>query len=328
MAVWVLGQLPSADLQEHSSAIAAALGEGDSLLHYATSIGDLDLVRFLVSRHRNVLLHATNVNEDTALHLAAEGGHLKICRSLIDAGALIKAKNKLQDKPVDLAYARGHMDVVEDFQARENLTTIRGGTGDALYDALEDTRPVVGVEWYTIAMPGVVGLVGGIHSLLAVTVGRAGESTHTYVIEKAARVRGDDHGDPEMYRNGVHVSNWLDVVSNVDGHPIHTLERCDIFNNSGKPVLCMNVLREIAIDLGPYDVSTSNCHHACLAMYNVCAQDCLRVPSIPNSFLVWCSSVLRTVGLDVAASNSVASGSAFGSASISVAQDQSDNHNL
>merc|ERR1711985_224879 len=98
-------------------------------------------------------------------------------------------------------------------------------------------------------------------------------------------------------------------------------ERCDIFNNSGKPALCMTVLRDIAVDLGPYDVSTSNCHHACLAMYNVCAQECSRVPSIPNSFLVSCSSLLRNVGLDVATSNSVNSGSVIESASIVAARD-------
>jgi hypothetical protein len=229
---------------------------------------------------------------------------------LVHFGALVKAKNKQRLTPSDLAHAAGYLDVEELLDARENLTTIRGGTGDALYDALKDRRPVAGVEWYTIAMPGVVGLVGGIHSLLAVTVGDVGQPTHTYVIEKAARARGDDHGDTEERRNGVHVSHWLDVVANVDGRPIYTLERCDIANSTGEPVLCMEVLRNIAVELGPYDVSTCNCHHACLEMFNACAQVTSQVPRIPNEFLTYCSWWLRTVGFDVATMRSTVSGSA------------------
>jgi len=58
--------------------------------------------------------------------------------------------------------------------------------------------------------------------------------------------------DPvERCKNGVHVSHWLDVVANVDGHPIHILERSDIATNPDGPELVMQKLRDIAVELGP-----------------------------------------------------------------------------
>merc|ERR1712039_965960 len=64
--------------------------------------------------------------------------------------------------------------------------------------------------------------------------------------------------------------------------------------------------RDIAVDLGPYDLVTCNCHHTALAVYNACAREFAQVPQIPNPVLTWSASLLRTLGMDVACMDSAA----------------------
>lgn len=308
-AVRVLSDLEPADLRDHLPAIQTQLGGGSTLLHLTAKNGRVHLVRSLAKRHRHALLHAKDHWQETPLHVAAREGYRSICEVLVTCGALVNARNGRSQTALDLARKARHEDVVAFLSSCQNITTIRGGTGDAWEQAIADDRPVVGVEWYTIAMPGLPGLLGAFHSLLAVTVSDETKA-HTYVIEKAAMIRGGDERDKEdRCKNGVHVSHWLDVVANVDGHPIHVLERSDIHNDTKDTVLCMRTLRDLAVDLGPYDVGSCNCHHAALTMYNACAHPDVEVPSIPNETLTWGAHVLRSAGLDVTASNSVQSNS-------------------
>ena len=83
-----------------------------------------------------------------------------------------------------------------------------------------------------------------------------------------------------------------------------------------KASLSMKDLREVAVSTGAYDVGSSNCHHAALAVYNECvpAAD-LRVEKIPN--FAWTRLAGRMkeyLGFDFANSNLVVSTS-FGAAS-------------
>merc|ERR1712129_373988 len=126
-------------------------------------------------------------------------------------GALIKAKDSRKQTAADLAIAKEHFVVVDFLDSRKNIATVRGGVGDAWVAAMADWRPVINIEWYTIPLPGIAGAAGAVHSLLAVTVGSQG-SSHTYVLEKAARVRAEGEDlEHEHFRNGVHVSHWVDV---------------------------------------------------------------------------------------------------------------------
>jgi hypothetical protein len=187
--------------------------------------------------------------------------------------------------------------------------------GDALADAIADTRPISRVEWHTIPLPGITGYLGGVHSLLAITVGIAegkrpskndqdDHCHHTYVIEKAALIRGTVENDPEQFKNGVHVSHWVDVLPNVENDALYTLGAEDITNNTGTDSFSMRTLRDICVDLGPYDVGGMNCHHAAIAVYNACAKRTSQVPCIPNSFLTSAAWCLAAVGVDVRNSGS------------------------
>merc|ERR1712224_1041442 len=60
------------------------------------------------------MLHARDADGNTALHVAAIGGHLEICRLLVRAGACAKMKNRDFQTPVDLA--------------RANAKTLRGNS--------------------------------------------------------------------------------------------------------------------------------------------------------------------------------------------------------
>mmetsp|Transcript_91406 Transcript_91406/g.167748 ORF Transcript_91406/g.167748 Transcript_91406/m.167748 type:complete len:678 (-) Transcript_91406:96-2129(-) len=300
---------------DQAFAIVAEQSVCSTLLHHAAEHACLPVVKFLVTK-RYTLLHAKNSASDTPLHLAAREGHMDVCRVLVSAGALTKVKNFRKLTPADLASQQGHTAVFSFLESRQNLTTVRGGTGNALSVALEDQRPIIKVEWYKIALPGVAGSLGAIHSLLAITVGGPEES-HTYVIEKAAVARAEgSQDDQELSKNGVHVSHWLDVVPNVEHDPMYVLDLPEIQNNTGTPDFCMRVLRDIAVNLGPYNVATCNCHHAALEVYNACAVESSRVPRIPNSLLVLGARLLQGVGVDVGTSESAVSRSESRSTSV------------
>ena len=182
---------------------------------------------------------------------------------------------------------------------------------------------------------------GAIHSLLAITVGSSESDAHTYVLEKAAVARrklssaNDSHGAAskpvlddamlrreeatdalllrqeeareEATRNGVHLSDWLEVAPNIAHAP-----RAVLAHDELRQGLTMRQLREIALNTGPYDVIESNCHHAVLAVFNACAIESRKEPRIPNHRHVAIMRVLkRRLGIDV--TNSEASVARSGS---------------
>mmetsp|Transcript_63 Transcript_63/g.172 ORF Transcript_63/g.172 Transcript_63/m.172 type:complete len:665 (-) Transcript_63:50-2044(-) len=296
------------DILTKACQLVATESHNTTFMNLASEHGCVEVVRSLV-RTQHILINSKNPWYETPLHVAAREGHLDVCQVLVGAGALLKAKNSRRCTPTEVAQYRGHEAVVNFLESRENMTTVRGGTGDALLEAMSETRPIKKVEWYKIALPGFAGKVGAYHSLLAVTVGTADES-HSYVIEKAALARSAGAEDAERAKNGVHVSHWLDVVPNVEHDPIYTLEAQSIMNNTSEDTLSLAALRRIAVDLGPYNVAACNCHHAALAVYNACAKPERRVPRIPNALLVLTCRFLQGVGVDVATSESAASRSA------------------
>jgi len=306
--------LNSATLSAHAATIVQHVCEAEKELRAAALevVGGVEPAA--LARH----WHRQNLEGNQLLHIAAEDGHLEACRNLVQAGALIKAKNQLGETPAELARAQGHEGVCELLDGTQNITTVRGGTGDALEEALADDRPVVQVDWYSIALPGIAGTAGAFHSLLAITVAlEHGDESwdgpscrwppHTYVIEKAALVRGIDNGVKDQFKNGVHVSHWVDVAPNVERDALYSLRGDAVRESVGDCRLTMSLLRDVAVHLGPYDVAMCNCHHAALAVYNTCAEAAHQVECIPNQLLTWGALMLRTVGFDVANSESGAS---------------------
>jgi hypothetical protein len=64
----------------------------------------------------------------------------------------------------------------------------------------------------------------------------------------------------------------------------------------------MKALRDLAVEMGEYDVGKCNCHHATQKVYNYCAKkQLLCVDNLPNQLLSDCALALKkTIGFDVA----------------------------
>jgi ankyrin repeat protein len=85
-------------------------GDEDTALHVAARGGHLDVVELLVEYGAQV--SALNRLRRTPLHLAAVAGHVAVVRSLLAAGAPVDATGH-SDRPLDLALRKGHADVVD-----------------------------------------------------------------------------------------------------------------------------------------------------------------------------------------------------------------------
>ncbi|XP_056013002.1 integrin-linked protein kinase-like isoform X4 [Ostrea edulis] len=85
------------------------LNQGDdhrfSLLHWASREGRTNIVDMLIQRGARI--NATNMGDDTALHLAASHGHREIVvMDLVNNGALVGMANKFDETPLDKATRR------------------------------------------------------------------------------------------------------------------------------------------------------------------------------------------------------------------------------
>eukprot|EP00617_Octactis_speculum_P002936 CAMPEP_0185795870 /NCGR_PEP_ID=MMETSP1174-20130828/160777_1 /TAXON_ID=35687 /ORGANISM="Dictyocha speculum, Strain CCMP1381" /LENGTH=453 /DNA_ID=CAMNT_0028491191 /DNA_START=38 /DNA_END=1399 /DNA_ORIENTATION=- len=304
---------------------------GDSLLHLAARFGWSEVAASIATQFRARLTDVANCDAETALHVAAREGHLDICLVLVGCGARENPRNIRGHVPLTIAKKHGHDRVVEFLASRANLETVRGGTGDAFDEAMRDNRAVLAVVWHTIPLPGRLAKgVGAFHSLLAITVGEKEESSHTYVLEKAAvdrseRIDGDDNDDADDNEgknrplngvlNGVHISHWHEVANNVVNLPRAELTGEDVAGHfdateddkggqgsTSTSTITMRSLRAIALATGPYDLVSSNCHHAALRVFNACAVPNRRQRTIPNLMHVKLAGTLRHIGIDVARS--------------------------
>lgn len=319
VAAAALTHLSEAKLVEAATEIAKAsppelavlvplvgLPHGETLLHCAARAGEVRLAQALASGQRAALegrVGVQNDDGDSPLHLAARHGHAEVCRVLVAAGAPLPPRNDAGQTAADLAELGSHKLAAAALEAR--ALAHRGGSGDALRPALRDRRPVSSVKWHTIALPGLLGLAGALHSLLAITVGAAGDPQHTYVLEKSS----PPPGALGSASHGTTVSHWSDVAPLVDGKPLHSLTASSIRNNTGRCDLSMRALWNVAIALGPYDPGTCNCHHGALAVYNASACEAEQVPTIPNWLLTLGARLLTRVGVDPAQSGASGRGS-------------------
>merc|ERR1712232_941373 len=94
-----------------------------------------------------------------------------------------------------------------------------GGTGDAFNDAIANEGFVSKVEWYTFPLDGLVGDIGGCHSLLAIEVTDKDGNKVKYTLEKAM----EPPEPTEAYKHGVYISKWDDVRMNIVATAIKTL---------------------------------------------------------------------------------------------------------
>ena len=195
----------------------------------------------------------------------------------------------------------------------------RFGHGNA-YDEMEkEERSVTKVVWYTVPLPGMAGHLGGLHSFLVITVsgGEANQAaTRRYVLEKAGSVGREAH-----QKHGVFVGNQ-DLGANLTSVPGRKARKAlSLASGNLKEGLQMKRLHEEASNTGPYDLASSNCHHAAQRVFNrCCTREEDREASPPNQWLAKLAAPLGLGGLfNSTCSTSEGSGSEVASSESEVA---------
>lgn len=230
---------------------------------------------------------------------AAAVGNLHLCRLLIEgAGVSPFQTNSTFAEPVSVAEARRHEQVVAYLQSRiRSIGAERAGSGAAFDLAMNDEGRIVQVLWYA---PEMVGRWLGCHSFLRVLVQGDDGATRNYVLEKW---RHPFHM-LDQFKNGVAISTWQEVSGK---YPRAKPWRCldDLppgMEQLQRPAPRIKDVHKAMVDLGGYNVLSSNCHHAALAGFNRCAAPGAQARSFwddPNGILVGAGRWLKTFGVDV-----------------------------
>ena len=88
---------------------------GQTLLHQAIELGQLELCEFIIHRFvekcSSCILEATDYDGNTPLHLAATSGHLEICQLIVQNVEYKSTKNFKGKTPLQLAASGGHVSV-------------------------------------------------------------------------------------------------------------------------------------------------------------------------------------------------------------------------
>ncbi|CAE7520854.1 unnamed protein product [Symbiodinium sp. CCMP2592] len=274
--VFVKERLPT----EHSRQVAALLQKAGHLndfeemsqilLKHRLPLNGLDELLcklpfscLLLEMPRGTVAGWRDAKGNSWLHLAAEAGHLEACEALVDKiGLPLRQKNKAGDEPLALAASR---EVDRFLRSRMHYRETRFGYGNVFQEMMQDDRPVSEVIWYTVPLAGMAGRCGGLHSFLVVTVSDARLGSKSYVLEKAGSEGRESH-----QKHGVFIGNQ-DLGSNlksVDGQK--KKKQLELRQGCLRSGLKMKELYEVAHGTGPYDLATSNCHHAVQKVFNFC----------------------------------------------------------
>ena len=160
-AIIALGVLEPAVLAEYVFQISKRLPDTERVRAAAVAVL-LSLLDRMDQRHAHLLDRATAKGE-TALHMAAVSGELAVCQRLVDFGVRVKPSytGRVQEyTPEELAQGKGHHQIVHFLQSRSNLTTVRGGIGNAFEAAMQDDRSVTSLTWHQLPLPGSAGAIG------------------------------------------------------------------------------------------------------------------------------------------------------------------------
>ena len=208
-----------------------------------------------------------------------------------------------------LALAKSY-EVDQFLRSRMHFRETRFGHGNAFAEMIQDERLVSEVVWYTIPLPDIAGNLGGLHSFLAVTVGGG---VKRYVLEKAGSASMEAH-----QKHGVFIGSDDDDLGtkllSVDCVNMH--RKLSLSSGSLNAGLKMKDLHEQAHNTGPYDLATSNCHHAAQLVFNhCCAREADREATPPNELAAFVAGKLHLDLLNSRSFGSEASGSEFASES-------------
>ncbi|KAJ3371795.1 hypothetical protein HDU84_001232, partial [Entophlyctis sp. JEL0112] len=106
-----VGSMFSERLVDHSAYSNAAQVQKGTPLHFASSNGHLEVVKWLVDHGARV--NDENTNKWTPLHFASSNGHLEVVKWLVDHGANVNSENVNKWTPLHIASSNGHLEVVK-----------------------------------------------------------------------------------------------------------------------------------------------------------------------------------------------------------------------
>lgn len=92
---------------------------GNEYSHYqwpllaAAQAGDLISVQLLLQQNPSLINLATPVHGKTALHVAAECGHVHVIQKLVESGAAINSLDSRGRTPLHYAVAKGHTSAIQ-----------------------------------------------------------------------------------------------------------------------------------------------------------------------------------------------------------------------
>ena len=118
--------------------------DGFTPWHCAAEQGRLSLPILKAMAARGVSLHQALESEKTALHLAAEAGHLETVQYLLASGLNVNAKTRDGDTPLMLAIKMGHTSVAEALAQVSAINTVNAQDQTASVVALQYGMPTIG----------------------------------------------------------------------------------------------------------------------------------------------------------------------------------------
>lgn len=98
-------------LLDHSkNADCVITANGESLLHVATRMGEVCLLRCLLDRDlfRNLVDHVDQEHGRTPLHIAAKYNHIEVAKELLLHGAKLDRQDTAGNTPIFMAASKGH----------------------------------------------------------------------------------------------------------------------------------------------------------------------------------------------------------------------------
>ncbi|KAH3664414.1 hypothetical protein WICMUC_005799 [Wickerhamomyces mucosus] len=113
---------------------------GWTALHIASSVGNLEILQFLLNHEPNPDVNLQTNTGLTSIHLATSKNHLDIVKELVSKGGSVRIKDKKSQYPIHRAAANGYLGLVElfskDLKSPLNAKDINGWT--PLHHALSE----------------------------------------------------------------------------------------------------------------------------------------------------------------------------------------------